>query len=104
MTFSAISWVYEPSEKERDCPPITIDRCKQIDGTIKYAVRQAGACLGVTGEWEYEPMPSSRDDDFLREYRFLTWDGAANAILKYCKPCGRFQVQFDAIKEKYVED
>jgi hypothetical protein len=99
MSFTSISWVWDESEKVRDCPPIVIERCKQLDGTCKYAVRQAGACLSVNGEWVHEPIHSSRDDDFLRECRFKTWDGAAHAIIKFCQPCGRFQGQFDSLRE-----
>lgn len=36
----------------------------------KWAVRRMSACLNRDGEWEYEPMPSSRDDEFYARCRF----------------------------------
>ncbi len=61
-----------------------------MDGSIKYAVRQSGACLNKLGEWEYEPIPSSRDEAFFCRCRFASWEDAAKAIEKHCKPQGRF--------------
>lgn len=61
-----------------------------MDGDYRYAVRQASAVLSKTGEWEHEPIPSSRDDAFFLRCRFDSWEEAAKAILKYCKPQGRF--------------
>lgn len=39
-------------------------------GDEKYAVLHHGWCLDADGRWEYEPRPSSRDDDWLARYRF----------------------------------
>lgn len=92
MSFEATSWLWKPSEATGDYGlPIMIDRMRQMDGSIKYAVRQSGACLSRSGEWEYEPIPSSRDDEFFARCRFETWEDAAKAIIKYCKPKGRFE-------------
>lgn len=49
-----------------------IDRCGQIEGPDKWAVRRGSECLSRSGEWEWEPLPSSRDDDFLARCRFDT--------------------------------
>jgi hypothetical protein len=49
---------------------VRIARAKQMDGGVKWAVRRMGECLNKQGEWEYEPMPSSRDDEFLSRCRF----------------------------------
>ena len=35
-----------------------------------WAVRWMGECLNSDGEWEYEPIPSSREDDFFARCRF----------------------------------
>lgn len=35
-----------------------------------WAVLSGGYCLGGDGEWDYEPSPSSRDDDWLVTHRF----------------------------------
>jgi hypothetical protein len=91
MSFESTSWLWKPSEATNDgASPIMIDRCRQRDGTYKYAVRQSGAVMSNSGQWEHEPIPSSRDDDFLARCRFDYWDDAAKAIVKHCKPSGRF--------------
>jgi hypothetical protein len=35
-----------------------------------WAVLNGGFCLGTDGEWDYEPSPSGRDDDWLATHRF----------------------------------
>jgi hypothetical protein len=35
-----------------------------------WAVLKRGYCLGTDGEWDYEPSPSGRDDDWLSGHRF----------------------------------
>ena len=42
----------------------------------KWAVRRHGFCLSRTGVWEYEPMPSSRDEEFYAAFRFDTMEQA----------------------------
>lgn len=49
-----------------------VERVMQIEGPDKWAVRLHGRCLNTAGQWEWEPMPSSRDDDFLGRCRFDT--------------------------------
>jgi hypothetical protein len=39
-------------------------------GRGRWAVRRNGLCLGTDGGWDYEPLPSSRDDEWLAEFRF----------------------------------
>lgn len=39
----------------------------------KYAVTHIGYVFNSDGEWEYEPQPSSRDDEFLARTRFDYW-------------------------------
>jgi hypothetical protein len=51
----------------------------QRDGTIKWAVEQIGMCLAKDGEWEHQPLPSSRDDEFLNRCRFDTLEQAFDA-------------------------
>ncbi|WP_436291867.1 dTMP kinase [Variovorax sp. LjRoot178] len=70
-----------------DLPPrdsVRIERAGQISGPAKWAVRLNGECLNRTGEWEWEPMPSGRDDAFLARCRFDTdqeaIDAAARAV------------------------
>jgi hypothetical protein len=39
-------------------------------GDNDWAVTDTGLCLNNSGEWEYEPPPSSRSEDFLTRCRF----------------------------------
>jgi hypothetical protein len=40
-------------------------------GFGKWAVTNGGrTCLGSDGEWDWEPLPSSREDDWLAAHRF----------------------------------
>lgn len=35
-----------------------------------WAVMHMGEALGADGEWDYEPSPSNREDDWLETHRF----------------------------------
>lgn len=69
---------------------VRIERAVQIAGPAKWAVRLNGDCLNRAGEWEWEPMPSGRDDDFLARCRFDTdqeaIDAAARAVAAMVEP------------------
>lgn len=93
MTFSSTQWVYDPSVVVDPMHPITIETCRQRDGTILYAIRQAGAVFTRNAKWEFEPIPSSRTDAFIQRARFNTWEEAANLIIKHfqSRPTGRIQ-------------
>lgn len=54
-----------------------IIRTDQRTGPAKWKVYKEGYCLAKSGDWEYEPMPSSRTDDFIERCRF---DSAQEAI------------------------
>lgn len=92
MSFTSIVWKWDKSDHP-ELEPIKIETAKQMDGSTKYAVRHMGCCLTKTGEWEYEPIPSSRDESFLERCRFDTWDNAAMKIINNCEPYGRFTKQ-----------
>jgi hypothetical protein len=55
-------------------------RRRQRDGSSLWAVTYGSEVLNRNGEWEYEPIPSSRDDDFLRRCRFAS---LSDAILAF---------------------
>lgn len=59
---------------------IHIERAKQLQGPAKWAVRRLGDCLNKNGEWEWEPNPSSRDDEFLARCRFDSPEEAFAAL------------------------
>ena len=71
------------------CDPhnqIHITQALQISGLALWAVRRHSTCLNKDGEWECEPMPSSRDDDFLERCRFSTPAEAVNAYHASTQP------------------
>lgn len=39
-------------------------------GHGKWAIRRLSSCLGTDGEWDYEPSPSNRADEWLDSHRF----------------------------------
>lgn len=39
-------------------------------GRDRWAVSRHGRCLGSDGEWDYEPIPSEREDGWLDAHRF----------------------------------
>jgi hypothetical protein len=58
---------------------VTINRQRQRDDSYRWAVRAGGFCLNEHGAWEYEPIPSSRTDGFLRRCRFESVEAALSA-------------------------
>ncbi|WP_027817100.1 hypothetical protein [Paraburkholderia bannensis] len=56
---------------------ITIERTSQMDGSYLWKAKRGSDVLNKDGDWEYEPLPSSRDDAFLARCRFAN---AAEAI------------------------
>lgn len=65
---------------------VQIVACKQRDGSRLWAVRaDTGWVLNKQGEWEVEPMPSSRSDAFLRRCRYLTPLEARDAHMRYLR-------------------
>jgi hypothetical protein len=64
---------------------VTIEAVARPDGPDRYAVRCAGSVINKDGEWEYEPQPSSRDEDFFARCRFDTFADAEVAYAKSAK-------------------
>ena len=66
---------------------VTIEATKydeQTNEPITWAVRRGGSVMSkFTGSFDYEPLPSSRDDDFFDEYRFSTPEEAAECWSKH---------------------
>ena len=52
---------------------------------ISWAVREGGCVLSKSGEWETEPIPSSRDDEFLARARFSSAENAAIIAKRHFK-------------------
>jgi hypothetical protein len=55
---------YSPGYNE----PLSVERTRW--DRDQWAVRWKGRCLRSDGQWEFEPIPSSRDDGFIRRSRF----------------------------------
>jgi hypothetical protein len=64
---------------------VTLDRVRQSDGTDKWAIRTSSSCLNKSGEFVYEPMPSSRSDEFIKDTRF---DSEQEAITAWNRRTG----------------
>lgn len=54
--------------------PIVIERRLQIDDTEKWVLKMHEWVLGKDGNFHYEPMPSSRTDEFIENTRFNSPD------------------------------
>jgi hypothetical protein len=90
MPWMSTQWTLTP-EPTGGIEPVTICRVRGHKG-IRYAIRQSGACLSKDGKWDIEPIPSSRDDEWLERFRFVEWEQAAKTVEKYLKSSwGRFE-------------
>jgi hypothetical protein len=79
--------MWEPIEWQQDSenvklrgPAVTIRKMvSPFYAGVRYAVRQGSHCLSLDGEWEFESLPSSRDDEFYDRCRFRTFGQACAA-------------------------
>ncbi|MEK6829082.1 MAG: hypothetical protein AABY15_03065 [Nanoarchaeota archaeon] len=66
---------------------ITIEATKFDDDHVtptSWAIRQGGFVMSkLTGSFDYEPMPSNRDDEFFAEYRFESPEEATECWNKF---------------------
>lgn len=89
--FRADRWLFEPSENTNaPYDEIIIEEARQGDGTRKYKVRRGDEVFSKTGSWDYEPRPSSRDDEYLKDHRFDTLEKAQFAVEKFWRNCGQY--------------
>jgi len=74
---------YAIQSEERLGNEVRIQRARQIIGPALWKVTDSigGCCLNKSGEWEWEPSPSNREDDFLARCRFATARDAIGAAL-----------------------
>lgn len=62
---------------------ISVRSAQQRDGSVKWkVVDQCGNVLSRDGQWQLEPMPSSRTDEFLRMHRFASAREALDCLRK----------------------
>mgnify|MGYP001571258812 CR=1 FL=1 len=71
---------YKKDFESHEMPSVTFDRMNSpyYEGE-RWAVRRGSSCLNRDVEWEYEPLPSRRDDDFYARCRFESLDVAVAA-------------------------
>lgn len=81
-SLAAISGYSIPTSDKRFADEIQVQRTSRTDGPALWAVRLNGDCLNKSGQWEWEPLPSSRDDAFLDRCRFDSHSAAILAALR----------------------
>jgi len=64
---------------------VVAELARQRDGSELWAIREGGCCLNKKGEWEHEPIPSSRTKSFLMRCRWKSAEAAAAFWKKYGK-------------------
>lgn len=65
---------------------IFITRAPQVDGSVRWKVNASqygDVILNQLAKWEYEPLPSNRDEDFYRRCRFATVEDAVFAFERW---------------------
>lgn len=57
-----------------------------------WAITMNSGCMSKkTGNFDYEPSPSNRDDDYIKEYRFTKFGYAESVYLKFYGDKSPFQ-------------
>lgn len=66
-----------------------LDICLQRTEGVKWAVRRINKeCLNKNGEWEVEPLPFERNEEFLKRCRFDTKEEAIETYIRWSKNHG----------------
>lgn len=80
-----LSWVVESyglgPRDSRNPRHIVVQARTQRDNSVLWSVSDGFNVLNKDGEWEYESMPSSRDDEFIARTRWPNADEAKHAAL-----------------------
>lgn len=69
-------WIEPSKASDFGTTAVSLDACPQIDDSILWAVRLRGYVMNRRGEFEYEPIPSDRNEAFTKRCRFETMDEA----------------------------
>lgn len=69
ITQASVS-VLPEGHPDRETWGLTVDYRGTVDGERRFAVTRTRTCLGADGEWDWEPRPSERDDDWCANHRF----------------------------------
>ena len=83
MNWTPKSWRPELRSEIGRMMDMRIDEVLQPTWPSRFAIRIGGNCLAKNGEWELEPQPSSRDDEFFGRCRFDTLEEAMACAEKH---------------------
>lgn len=83
-----VKWLVAGGDVHRFHENVHIEERQQRDGSFLYAITRMGDVMARDGEWEYEPQPSSRDDDFISRTRYTSFEVALAHFLVHHAPVG----------------
>jgi len=90
--------------KYLDIIDVRLERCRQYEGPDLWAIRERGNVLNKDAGWEYEPIPSSRNNEFFERTRFASADEAFDFWRQNnCKSLYEHLRERYAVKEKPAE-
>jgi len=72
-------WLREPDMGTQD---VTVTLYRQLDGKLHHVVTMAGSTWRlnrVTGDFDYQPIPSSRTEEWIRDHTFDSLEEAVAA-------------------------
>lgn len=86
MNLTPNSYILEPGDW--DTPMVEIKAREYFNGRpSKWAIMCRGSCMSKeSGDYTYEPQPSSRDNEFLNEFRFDSAEEALETHQKFHQP------------------
>ena len=61
---------------------VTIEMRRGLKGE-RWTIARRGFCLNKENDWEYEPMPSTRTEEFIERTRFDSFEEASTFCKKY---------------------
>lgn len=64
----------------RDRRDVTAERRRQLNGTSRWVIKERSLVLNRDGDWEYEPIPSSRDEEYKARTGWSTLNAAIMAF------------------------
>jgi len=76
-------WVPAVDDVDSDSLRVSIEQRRSSDGRVRWAVLRNDLVLNVKGQWEYEPLPSSRDEAFLKRCRYEELGLACLALMRW---------------------
>lgn len=79
----AVEWrIGPPDDFHAGWSEIRVVTILDREGHARFAVKMRGWTANHDAEWEYEPIPSRRDDDYLERCRWDDWGDAVRVADK----------------------